>query len=45
MRAALMYIMVMSFFGLGICDLRAGELRLGVASLLLGVVQLMMFWR
>ncbi len=45
MRTALMWIMVLSFFGLGICDLRAGEWRMGVASLLLGVVQLIIFWR
>ena len=45
MRTALMWIMVLSFFGLGICDLRAGEWRMGAASLLLGVVQLIIFWR
>jgi len=45
MRTVLMWIMVLSFFGLGICDLRAGEWRTGVASLLLGVTQLFIFWR
>lgn len=45
MRTVLMWIMVLSFFGLGVCDLCAGKWRLGVASLLLGVVQLVIFWR
>ena len=45
MRTALMWIMVLSFFGLGVCDIRAGEWRLGMASLLLGVVQLIVFYR
>lgn len=45
MRTALMWIMVLSFFGVAACDLRAGEWRLGLAGLLLGVVQLMVFYR
>lgn len=45
MRTILMYIMVLSFFGLGAYDLRAGEWRLGVVSLLLGVVQLIVFYK
>lgn len=45
MRTALIWIMVLSFFGLGIYDLWAREWRLGAASLLLGVVQLIIFWR
>lgn len=45
MRMALMWIMVLSFFGMGACDLWARQWRLGVAGLLLGVVQLLVFWR
>ena len=45
LRTVLMWIMVLSFFGMGVCNLRAGAWRLGVASLLLGVVQLIIFWR
>ena len=45
MRIALMWIMVLSFSGLGACDLWAGEWRMGVVGLLLGVVQLLVFWR
>jgi len=45
MRTALMITMVASFFGLGVFDCVAGHWRTGVASLLLGVVQLIIFWR
>jgi len=45
MRTLLMYIMVLSFLGMGACDLRAEEWRTGAASLLLGVVQLIIFWK
>ena len=45
MRTVLMWIMVLSFFGLGACDLRAGEWRMGIVGLMLGVVQLLVFWR
>ena len=45
MRTVLMWIMVLSFFGMGTCDCLARNWRTGVASLLLGVVQLIIFWR
>jgi hypothetical protein len=37
--------MVGSFFGLGACDLFARHWRSGVASILLGIVQMLVFWR
>ena len=45
MRTALILMMMASFFGLGVFDCVAGHWRTGVALLLLGVVQLMIFWR
>ena len=45
MRTILMWIMVLSFFGMGVCDLWVRQWRLGLAGLLLGVVQLLIFWR
>lgn len=45
MRTTLMWILVLSFFGMGICDLWARQWRTGAASLLLGVAQLIIFWR
>ena len=40
-----MWIMVLSFFGMAVCDLRSGEWRMGLAGILLGCVQLLVFWR
>ena len=45
MRTLLMWIVVLSFFGMAACDLRAGEWRMGLAGVLLGFVQLLVFWR
>ena len=44
-RTLIFYLMVLSFFGMGVCDLRDGEWRMGVVGLLLGVIQLLVFWR
>ena len=44
-RTILLAVMVMSFFGLGVCDLMARQWRTGIALILLGVVQLIVFWR
>ena len=44
-RVLFFYTMVASFFGLGVCDFLAHRWRLGAASVLLGVVQVLMFWR
>ena len=38
MRTVLMWVMVLSFFGMGVCDCLVRNWRTGVASLLLGVV-------
>jgi len=45
LRTILLILMVASFFGLGICDLLARQWRVGIASILLGIVQLLIFWR
>lgn len=45
MRNAVMWAMVVTFFLLGLFDIKDGQYRTGVASLLLGVVQLLVFWR
>lgn len=45
MRTVLMWVMVLSFFGMGVHDLLDKEWRMGVAGLLLGIVQLLVFWR
>jgi hypothetical protein len=44
-RNIVYWIMVSSFFALGLCDLKNLEYRTAIASLLLGVVQLLIFWR
>ena len=45
LRTILLAVMVSSFFGLGVCGLLARQWRTGIASILLGVVQLIIFWR
>lgn len=37
--------MVSTFLGLGVCDLLARHWRSGIASILLGIVQMLVFWR
>lgn len=36
-------LMVLCFVGAGMCEFAAGNFRLGMASLLLGVVQMLIF--
>jgi len=45
LRTILLVLMVSSFFGLGVCDLLARQWRTGIASILLGIVQMIIFWR
>lgn len=45
LRLVFFYIMVLSFFGMGICDLVTKNYKTGIASILLGFVQLILFWR
>jgi len=44
-RTILVILMVASFFGLGVYDCVARQWRTGIASILLGIVQLIFFWR
>lgn len=43
-RTVMLFIMVSSFFGLGICDCLTQHWRTGIASILLGIVQIIIFW-
>ena len=45
MRNVFLVLMILSFFGLGFMDCSAKNWRTGVASVLLGVVQLLIFWK
>jgi len=45
MRNIFLYMMVTSFFGLGIFDCLSKNWRTGIASVLLGLVQLLIFVR
>lgn len=45
MRTLFLVMMVTSFFGLGIIDCWSKNWKTGIASLLLGVVQLLVFGR
>ena len=45
MRAFLLTVMVASFFGLGVYDLVKHNWQTGIASVLLGVVQTLVFWK
>jgi len=44
-RTVFLSTMILSFFGLGAVDCLAKNWRTGVASMLLGIVQLLVFWR
>ena len=44
LRTIFLDMMILSFFGLGICDCSAQNWRTGIASMLLGIVQLIIFW-
>lgn len=44
MRSAACVIMIGSFLVLGVIDLCGGDIRRGVASLLLATVQVLIFW-
>lgn len=44
-RNIIFWVMVLSFFGLSVCDLKDHQYRTALASLLLGIVQLIVFWR
>jgi len=43
-RRLIVYTMIASFFALGVIDLRAGNYRTGVAGMLLGIVQALIFY-
>lgn len=43
LRSVFIVMMIVSFFGLGVCDCLARNWRTGAASLLLGIVQLIIF--
>jgi hypothetical protein len=45
MRTALVCTMVTSFLWLGVLDLMAGHIRLGLIGVLLGIVQALIFWQ
>ena len=45
MRTIVVFIMVLSFFILGFYDVAKHNLRTGIASILLGVVQILVFWK
>ena len=45
MRTAIVLIMVASFFVLGLNDLVERNWKTGVASILLGIVQALFFWK
>ena len=45
LRSVFYIAVIASFFGLGLCDLMSKNWRLGLASILLGVVQTLVFWR
>jgi len=44
MRSAICVVMIVSFFALGACDVWSGDLKRGVAAVLLGTVQMLLFW-
>jgi len=45
MRTFFLVVMVASFFGLGVYDLAEHNWQTGIASTLLGVVQILVFWK
>lgn len=44
LRSVFYIAVIASFFGLGLCDLMSKNWRLGLASMLLGIVQAMIFY-
>jgi hypothetical protein len=44
-RTIFLVTMISSFFGLAVCDAVKRDWRTAIASLLLGVVQSLIFWR
>lgn len=45
MRNIFLFSMIVSFFGLGVIDCANKNWRTGLASTLLGIVQLLIFWK
>jgi len=45
MRALFLFLIVASFFGLGGVDCWNKNWQTGIASILLGVVQILVFWK
>jgi len=45
MRTAIVLIMVASFFALGLNDLVERNWKTGIASVLIGIVQALFFWK
>ncbi len=43
MRTALVWMMIVGFAGIGVCDLHKGNYRLAAAGLMLAVVQWLIF--
>lgn len=45
MRSMFLVLIILSFFGLGTIDCLTKNWRTGIASILLGIVQLLVFWK